>query len=322
MRRFEGSGKWPLPGRPTRPRSAPSPRPLCDDQDIPTPDRGRPAGGGTTTPHGPRHPPRPAPARRLRRPQPVAGGRARRQAPRVGARAQRAVARGASRPGRGSTQTRDQLRAILDSKEQIPGVVRRGDWFWNFWRDDKNPRGLWRRTTLEEYRKPQPAWDVVIDLDALAKQENENWVWHGAALPRAEVRALPGDAVARRLRRAGRARVRHRQARVRRRRLRAARGQVQRRLDRRGHDLRRHRFRRRQPHRLRLPERRQALVARHAAGQRHDDVQGRARGRRVGHERGRHARLRAHHVQPLARLLHLAHLAAGPPRPRRQGAAG
>ena len=76
-------------------------------------------------------------------------------------------------------QTRDQLRAILDSKEQIPGVVRRGDWLWNFWRDDRNPRGLWRRTTLAEYRKPQPAWDVVIDLDELARNENENWVWHG-----------------------------------------------------------------------------------------------------------------------------------------------
>ena len=76
-------------------------------------------------------------------------------------------------------QTRDQQRAILDSKEQIPGVVRRGEWLWNFWRDDRNPRGLWRRTTLEEYRKPAPAWDVVIDLDALAAQEQENWVWHG-----------------------------------------------------------------------------------------------------------------------------------------------
>jgi prolyl oligopeptidase len=78
-------------------------------------------------------------------------------------------------------ETRTQLREILDSKEQIPAVTRRGEWFWNFWRDDKNPRGLWRRTTLAEYRKPHPAWDVVIDLDALAKQENENWVWHGAS---------------------------------------------------------------------------------------------------------------------------------------------
>lgn len=76
-------------------------------------------------------------------------------------------------------RTRAQLRAVLDSKEQIPGVVRRGEWFWNFWRDDINPRGLWRRATLDEYRKPYPAWQVVIDLDALASKENENWVWAG-----------------------------------------------------------------------------------------------------------------------------------------------
>ncbi len=77
-------------------------------------------------------------------------------------------------------RTRDTMRAILDSKDQIPAVTRRGDWFYNFWRDDRNPRGLWRRATLAEYRQPQPAWDVVIDLDALAAAEGENWVWAGA----------------------------------------------------------------------------------------------------------------------------------------------
>jgi len=76
------------------------------------------------------------------------------------------------------------IREVLDSKEQIPYVVRRGDWFYNFWRDAQNPRGLWRRTTLAEYRKAKPAgdtaWETVIDLDALAKAENENWVWGSA----------------------------------------------------------------------------------------------------------------------------------------------
>jgi prolyl oligopeptidase len=72
------------------------------------------------------------------------------------------------------------LLKILDSKERIPYVSKRGKYFYNFWRDDKNPRGLWRRATLEEYRKPEPKWDVILDLDALSKAENENWVWHGA----------------------------------------------------------------------------------------------------------------------------------------------
>nr|WP_217283679.1 prolyl oligopeptidase family serine peptidase [Aquabacterium terrae] len=75
---------------------------------------------------------------------------------------------------------RDTFRAILDSREKIPYVSRRGEHLYNFWRDATHQRGLWRRTTLAEYRKPDPAWETVIDLDALAKAENENWVWSGA----------------------------------------------------------------------------------------------------------------------------------------------
>ena len=78
----------------------------------------------------------------------------------------------------------DAMRArildILDSKEKIPDVSRRGDFFYNLWQDAANPRGLWRRTTLAEYRKPQPAWETVLDLDALGAAEKENWVWKGA----------------------------------------------------------------------------------------------------------------------------------------------
>ena len=76
--------------------------------------------------------------------------------------------------------TRQQLLAILDSKDRIPAVVRRGAWFYNFWQDAAQPRGLWRRTSLEEFRKAEPRWDSVLDLDALAKTEGENWVWGGA----------------------------------------------------------------------------------------------------------------------------------------------
>ena len=74
----------------------------------------------------------------------------------------------------------ERLLKILDSKDRIPGIVKHGPWYYNFWRDDKNKRGLWRRTTLDEYRKEKPNWELVLDLDALAEQEKENWVWHGA----------------------------------------------------------------------------------------------------------------------------------------------
>ena len=76
---------------------------------------------------------------------------------------------------------RDQFLRILNSKERIPYVSRQGEWFYNLWQDDKNKRGLWRRTTLAEYRKPQPQWETVLDLDALGAAEKENWVWKGAS---------------------------------------------------------------------------------------------------------------------------------------------
>lgn len=75
---------------------------------------------------------------------------------------------------------RARLLEVLDSKAQIPYVSRRGDWFYNLWRDAANPRGLWRRTTLDEYRREAPRWETVIDLDQLARDEGENWVWAGA----------------------------------------------------------------------------------------------------------------------------------------------
>ena len=74
---------------------------------------------------------------------------------------------------------RKRLLAILDSKEKIPYVAKHGAYYYNFWRDEKNVRGLWRRTTLEEYKKPQPTWETVLDLDQLSTAEKENWVWKG-----------------------------------------------------------------------------------------------------------------------------------------------
>ena len=77
-------------------------------------------------------------------------------------------------------QLKTDLRAILDSDAKIPEVEKIGAHYYNFWKDARHERGLWRRTTLDEYRKPQPQWETVIDLDALGAAEGEKWVWHGA----------------------------------------------------------------------------------------------------------------------------------------------
>ncbi|MEP6484771.1 MAG: prolyl oligopeptidase family serine peptidase [Rudaea sp.] len=74
----------------------------------------------------------------------------------------------------------DQILEVMDSKEKIPYLSKMGSFYYNFWRDKTHSRGVWRRTTLDEYRKAHPSWETVIDLDELAKTEKENWVWHGA----------------------------------------------------------------------------------------------------------------------------------------------
>ena len=78
-------------------------------------------------------------------------------------------------------QLESDLLGIYDSDDKIPAVYKQGEWYYNFWRDRNHERGIWRRTTLEEYRKPQPKWETVLDLDALNTAEGENWVWHGAS---------------------------------------------------------------------------------------------------------------------------------------------
>jgi prolyl oligopeptidase len=76
---------------------------------------------------------------------------------------------------------RERYQQVYDSKEKIPFVHKMGKWLYNFWTDGGHQRGLWRRTTLAEFRKKEPAWEIVLDLDALGKAENESWVWHGAS---------------------------------------------------------------------------------------------------------------------------------------------
>ena len=78
------------------------------------------------------------------------------------------------------TASRDRFKAILDSDERIPYVSRIGDAYYNFWRDAEHPRGLWRRTTMEQYRTESPEWETVLDVDALAEEEGENWVYQGS----------------------------------------------------------------------------------------------------------------------------------------------
>jgi len=71
---------------------------------------------------------------------------------------------------------------IVTARDRIPYPSFVGEGIANFWQDDAHVRGVSRRTTLASYRRPEPEWETVLDLDALAAAEGRNWVYHGASL--------------------------------------------------------------------------------------------------------------------------------------------
>jgi prolyl oligopeptidase len=95
----------------------------------------------------------------------------------------------------------DSILEVLDAPDRIPTGTLNHGFVYNFWQDAKNPKGVWRRASIADYANPLPHWDVLLDVDALAKAEKENWVFEGAECAPGETRCLirlsrgGGDAV-------------------------------------------------------------------------------------------------------------------------------
>ena len=71
---------------------------------------------------------------------------------------------------------------ILNSKEKIPHISKINDYYYNFWMDEKNQRGLFRRTTLLSFKGKNPKWETVLDIDELGRREEKSWVYKGYSL--------------------------------------------------------------------------------------------------------------------------------------------
>ncbi|HEU4522124.1 MAG TPA: prolyl oligopeptidase family serine peptidase [Thermoanaerobaculia bacterium] len=67
--------------------------------------------------------------------------------------------------------------AALSSQSRVPNVEYHGRYLYNLWKDDQHPRGIYRRTTLEELRKPAPQWTTVLDIDAMSARDGKPWVF-------------------------------------------------------------------------------------------------------------------------------------------------
>jgi len=81
--------------------------------------------------------------------------------------------------------------AILEAKDRIASPSFRAGQISNFWQDQQSVRGVVRRTSVESYLTDNPQWETVLDIDALTKAENANWVFRGSnCLPPAETLCL------------------------------------------------------------------------------------------------------------------------------------
>ena len=88
----------------------------------------------------------------------------------------------------------DRILKVLESEDRIAYASCQGRdsnendqrIYFNFWKDQKHPKGIWRKTTEDEYKKEKPTWTTVLDVDALAEKDGISWVYKGASLlPRA-----------------------------------------------------------------------------------------------------------------------------------------
>ncbi|MBC7491649.1 MAG: S9 family peptidase [Novosphingobium sp.] len=82
----------------------------------------------------------------------------------------------------------DEALAIAGAKDRIPSPAFVNGRIMNFWQDQDHLRGIWRATTLDDYRNAAPAWKTLLDIDALGKAEGKSWVFKGAACLKPEER--------------------------------------------------------------------------------------------------------------------------------------
>jgi|EP01047_Picozoa_sp_COSAG01_P072946 prolyl oligopeptidase len=85
------------------------------------------------------------------------------------------------------TEMHTSILRALDSPEKIAALTKIDGYYYNFWQDASNPRGIWRRRPVpppgqaDDSDGSGDGWEVVLDVDALGKAECQSWVWGGVA---------------------------------------------------------------------------------------------------------------------------------------------
>lgn len=76
-------------------------------------------------------------------------------------------------------ELRAQVLALAEAEDRLVVPAKHGEEVTNFWTDATNRRGLYRRTTWQDFLTRQPTWETVLDVDALCAEEGQSWVLKG-----------------------------------------------------------------------------------------------------------------------------------------------
>jgi len=69
----------------------------------------------------------------------------------------------------------EEALALAQAKDRIPMPSIHAKAIYNLWQDSEHVRGIWRRTSLQQYRQQSAGWTTVLDLDRLSSDEKANW---------------------------------------------------------------------------------------------------------------------------------------------------
>lgn len=76
-------------------------------------------------------------------------------------------------------KTYEEILKIVTAKDKLPFFYIMDDTIFNFWQDNVHIKGILRKSTIKSFNTGKPSWKTVLDVDALGKNENENWVYKG-----------------------------------------------------------------------------------------------------------------------------------------------
>jgi prolyl oligopeptidase len=74
---------------------------------------------------------------------------------------------------------KDAALKVYESPDRLPTPELKNGTVYNMWQDAEHVHGILRRTTLPDYLGAEPHWQTILDYDALAKQDKQEWVAKG-----------------------------------------------------------------------------------------------------------------------------------------------